>query len=161
MNDTELRSHIEAYGRGYDLLKAALNGIPREAWDFKPAENEWSVRELLIHMADSEMMGLIRLGKIISEPGSTLMTYAEDRWSDAMQYRDQDPDEALQLFRSMRRKATHVLMLVGADAAAHSVNHPEYDEPYTIAKWLDIYINHVPSHIGQLQAIHQAWKERG
>ena len=43
MNREERIEKIELYGRGYDLLTAALAEIPREAWLFKPEPKEWSV----------------------------------------------------------------------------------------------------------------------
>ena len=39
--------------------------------------HEWSIHELIAHMADSECMGAIRVRKLIAEPGSTLMMYEE------------------------------------------------------------------------------------
>ena len=43
MNIQERNEKIELYGRGVDLLEQALQEIPREMWQFKPAPTEWSV----------------------------------------------------------------------------------------------------------------------
>ena len=53
--DPKIRDeNIELYGRGFDLLMAALAEVPQEAMNFKPEPKEWSVHEILIHLADSE-----------------------------------------------------------------------------------------------------------
>jgi hypothetical protein len=43
MNQDKHNERIEEYGRGFDLLMAALAEIPREVWAFKPAPDQWSV----------------------------------------------------------------------------------------------------------------------
>ena len=76
MNQQERNEKIELYGRGYDLLTAALADIPRQAWLFKPDPKEWSVYEVLIHLADSESNAALRarrrsaLGKNLRRCGS-------------------------------------------------------------------------------------------
>src|SRR5260221_3441186 len=103
MNQDERKEKIEEYGRGSDLLTAALAEIPREAWDFKPAPGEWSVHEIIVHMKDSESMGVIRLHKLIAEPGSTLMPYEEAKWADALDYQNQNAEDGLEIFKLTRR----------------------------------------------------------
>ena len=53
MNKQERNEKIELYGRGHDLLMQTLKDIPREMWKFKPEPKEWSVHEVLIHIAES------------------------------------------------------------------------------------------------------------
>ncbi len=161
MNQNERYEKIEEYGRGYDMLIAALAEVPREAWGFKPAPDEWSIHEIIVHMKDSEFMGVIRLHKLIAEPGSTLnMPYAEDKWSSALNYRSQDVDDALQIFKLTRRTTHRLLKTLPDQVFMQSVVHPAYDEPYTLETWLNIYTHHVPEHLEQLKQIHQAWKEQ-
>lgn len=47
MNTQERNEKIELYGRGFDLLKAALAQVPQEALDFKPSLSDWSVHETI------------------------------------------------------------------------------------------------------------------
>ena len=160
MNDDERRQKIEDYGRGYDHLLEALAGIPREAWDFKPAPTEWSVHEIIVHMADSESMAALRARKLIVEPGSTLMGYEEARWADALDYRRQDADDALQIVKLARQTTYRLLKTLPAEAFGHSVRHPEQAEPYTFDLWLTIYARHIPDHVDQMKRAYEAWKQK-
>jgi DinB family protein len=159
MNPAERTEMIEEYGRGFDLLTAALAEIPREAWEFKPAPQEWGVHELLVHMKDSEYMGVLRLHKLIAEPGSMLMPYQEDKWPEKLGYQNQSMEDALQLFKLMRQTTHRLLKSLPEQVFSHSVVHPEWSEPYRMENWLVIYASHVPEHVGQLQQIYRAWKE--
>lgn len=161
MNQAERDAKIEEYGRGPFLLAAALAEIPREAWVFQPAPKEWNVNEILVHMADSEMMGVIRLYKLISEPGETLMPYEAGIWGEVMRYVEQDGEDAFQLFMLARRKTYQVLMNLPENVYANTLVHPEKElNAYTLERWLDIYVGHVPEHIEQIENNVKAWEER-
>jgi len=160
MNKQERESKIEEYGRGYDQLIAALAEVPREAWKFKPAPGEWSVHEVIVHMADSESMSALRARKLIVEPGSTLMGYEEAKWADALHYLDQSTDDALQVIKYARQTTYNLLKNLPDEVFTHSVRHPEYDEPYTFEKWLTIYARHIPDHIEQIRNNYKVWRDR-
>jgi len=165
MTPEERKEKIEEYGRGYELFAAALSGISREAWEFKPAPNEWSVHEVIIHMADSESIGAARARKLIAEPGSTLMPYDETGWAVKLHYAEQNLEDALQTFRLARQTTYDLLKMIHDDVFEHQVFHPEmvhpeYGEHYTLDKWLYIYIDHIREHIEQVQKTYQAWKAK-
>lgn len=161
MNQAERNEKIEEYGRGSDLFAAALAGVPREAWKFKPAPREWSVHETVVHMADSESIGAIRLRKLIAEPSSTLMLYDDVKWAEALNYQNQSLDDALQIFKLTRQTTYHLLKTLPDRVFTHSVVHPEYGGSYTLEKWLNIYTGHIRDHVEQLKKNYEAWKEQG
>jgi len=158
MKPEERKSMIEEYGRGYALLEAALREIPREAWDFKPAPQEWSVHEIVVHMGDSESMAALRLRKLVVEPGTTLMAYEESKWADALGYREQDVDSSLAIIRLARETTHRLLKTLPAQVFDHSLKHPEYAEPYTFDIWLGLYARHIPDHVEQMKRAYQAWQ---
>lgn len=164
MNSPEIAALIEEYGHGPDLLATAVAEIPRGAWGFKPAPAEWSVRQLVAHMADSETLAATRLYMILAQPGSTLMSYEDEAWSRVLSYPDRSLEDTLQLFRLLRQTAHGLLKTVPDTALSNSVIHPdrvypEYGEAYNLEKWLRIYTRHVRDHIEQLHGIHAAWKK--
>jgi hypothetical protein len=160
MNQQERNEKIEQYGRGFDLLTAALAEVPRVAWAFKPAPTEWSVHEIIVHMADSESMAALRVRKLIVEPGSTLMAYEEAKWADALNYLGQSADDALQVIKMARQTTYNLLKTLPDEVFSHSVTHPEYSELYTFDKWLNIYSRHIPDHVEQLKNAYRVWQGR-
>lgn len=160
MNREERHEKIEQYGHGFDLLTAALADVPRQAWGFKPSPTEWSVHEIIVHMADSESMSALRARKLIVEPGSKLMGYEEAKWADALDYQKQSADDALQVIKYARQTTYNLLKTLPDEIFEHSVQHPEHDEDYTFDRWLTIYAKHIPDHIEQLKKSYQAWKEQ-
>ena len=160
MNRAEIDEKLEQYERGFNLLTAALAEVPREAWSYRPEPGEWSVHEIIVHMADSESMSALRARKLIVEPGSMLMGYEEAKWADALDYKEQSAEDALEIIRLARQSTYELLKRQPDDVFTHSVMHPEYpDHPYTFEQWLNIYARHIPDHIEQLKSSYRAWKE--
>lgn len=151
MDKVERNRKIEEYGRGYELLTAVLAGIPPEAWDFKPSPEDWSVHEIVVHLGDSESMAALRARKLIVEPGSRLMGYEEPKWAAALDYQHQDVECSLDIIRLARQTTYNLLKSLPDEVFAHTVVHPDYDEPYTFERWLNIYSHHIPDHIEQIK----------
>jgi uncharacterized damage-inducible protein DinB len=151
---------IDEYGRGYGLLAAAVAEIPREAWTFKPAADEWSVHEILVHMGDSESMAALRLRKLVVEPRTTLMAYDESAWAGALNYKDQSAEDALQIIRLARQTTYRLLKSLPESVFEHSVTHPEMSDPYTFDTWLGIYARHIPDHLDQMRRAYEAFKKK-
>lgn len=160
MDKKERDEKIELYGRGYDLLMETLKDIPREMWTFKPEPKEWSVHEVLVHLADSESNAALRARKLIVEPGGMLMGYDQDKWTIELDYHDHSWEDALEVLRLARKMTYALLKKQPEEVFSHSVKHPEYDEPYTFEQWLDIYSAHVPGHIEQIKNNYKIWRDR-
>jgi len=131
MNTAERNEKIELYGNGFDMLVHVLKDIPREMWQFKPAQTEWSIHEVIIHLADSESNAALRARKLIVEPGGTLMGYDQEQWANTLDYHDQDLEDALDIVRLVRKTTYKLLKKQPDEIFDRIVIHPEYNEPYT------------------------------
>jgi DinB family protein len=160
MDQHERNEKIELYGSGYDRLIEALKDIPQEMWKFKPALGEWSVHEVLVHLADSESNAALRARKLIVEPGGTLMGYDQEKWTAALDYHDQSYEDSLEIVRLARKTTYELLKKQPAEVFEHWVKHPEYEEPYTFENWLNIYAAHIPGHIDQIRNNYKIWRDQ-
>jgi hypothetical protein len=160
MDIKERNEKIELYGRGFDLLTAALAEVPKEAWKFKPAPPEWSVHEIIIHLADSESNAALRARKLIVEPGGVLMGYDQDRWANELNYHGQSYEDALETVRLVRKTTYELLKKQPDEVFTHVAKHPEYKEPYTFEMWIDLYSGHIPAHIEQIGNNVKLWEQQ-
>ena len=160
MNTTERNEKIELYGKGFAMLVEVLKDIPREMWQFKPTPIEWSIHEVIIHLADSESNAALRARKLIVEPGGTLMGYNQDEWAIQLNYHEQSVEDALEVLRLARKTTYELLKRQPDEVFTHAITHPEMNEPYTFEKWLNIYSKHIPGHIEQIQNNYKIWKDR-
>jgi len=61
MDPTTRRALVEQYRNGYRAVIEALHGVTETDLDSRPAPTEWSPRQVVHHLADSEMTSAIRL----------------------------------------------------------------------------------------------------
>ncbi len=155
----ERERKIELYGKGYQQLTDAIQKFPREMWEFKPSPDRWSIHEILIHVADSDANGYVKCRKLIAQPGEQVNDYNQDIWSDALQYTEQNIDDALELFKLMR-KTTYTLLKRMPDNVWSKATGNAEDGSVSLDDWLDIYANHIPAHIKQMEKNYVAWNQQ-
>jgi hypothetical protein len=151
------QERIESYSKAYELLIDSLNEFPEEMWQFKPAPNKWSIHEVLIHIADSEASSFARARKIICESGSDIMAYDENKWASQLKYHNQNIKDSLELFRLLRLITYTVIKDLPEEIWNNFIIHPENGK-MTLDDWLEVYEQHIPIHIRQMQRNFNDWK---
>jgi DinB family protein len=68
----------------------------------RPEPTEWSVIECLGHLVDSEFVASARQRWILAEDEPEIVGYDQDRWVDGLRHRDDDPEELIGLFATLR-----------------------------------------------------------
>src|SRR5262245_13831892 len=97
---------LEVYGAGSARLRRALKVLSPAEHQARPNPGKWSVQEIALHLADSEIVGAGRMRWALAEPGIAITMYDQDRWANALAYRTAQPAEverALALFEALRR----------------------------------------------------------
>ena len=151
---------IASYGGAYETLVAGLQKFPSAMWDFRDECGCWSIREHLAHIADSETNSYIRCRRLIAEPGQPLMAYDENRWANALRYADLSAENAMELFRLLRRQTCELIRTLPESAWANTCYHPE-NGAMTLDDWLLVYEAHIPEHLGFMQENYAAWLQSG
>jgi hypothetical protein len=160
MTPQERNQKIVTYGAGYARLMETLADIPREMWQFKPSPTDWSVHEVIVHLADSETNSYLRFRLLLAEPGKPVMAYDQDVWATALNYHARSVDDSLAIL-DLVRKTTHAMLVsLPEEVWSNTVIHPEFDQPYSLEQWLDIYAAHIPGHIEQIKENYRIWLTR-
>jgi hypothetical protein len=89
----------------------------------RPAPAKWSVREIVAHLADCELVFAFRLRQTLAEDHPTIQPFDQDRW--AARYAVYDFAAALRLFEATR--VWNILLIDGATSAERqrTTTHPE------------------------------------
>ena len=62
-----MKKLIEQYKQGYSKILKELEELTEEQLLFKPSENSWSIREIIIHISDAELVHIHRMKAVLSE----------------------------------------------------------------------------------------------
>ena len=83
----------------------------------RPEPTEWSVIECVGHLVDSEIVASARIRWILSEDRPDIVGYDQDRWVDGLHHGDDDPDQLIGLFDTLR--AANLRLLAATPLADH------------------------------------------
>jgi hypothetical protein len=137
---------IRSYAEGPRLLEAAVADISPDELRFTPGPEHWSIHENVVHVADTDLVGATRMRYVLAEPGATLVSFDQDKWARALDYRSQSIGGALALLRAVRAVTTD--MLWGAPAEAwEQVGMNTEAGPQTLEWLVEHFADHVHYHL--------------
>ena len=146
--DTRARM-IEQYEQGYAAVEEALAGANDEELDARPATEEWSAREIVHHLADSEMTSAIRLRRLLAEENPTIAGYDQEEFARRLRY-DRPLEGSLLAFRGARESTVPLLRTLTEEEWNRAGTHTESGS-YSIETWLHIYVAHGQDHAEQIR----------
>ncbi len=149
MDQTERDALIAQYEAGYDAITASLAGITAAEWEAREAPGEWSPREIVHHLADSEMTSAIRLRRLIAEDNPVIAGYDQEEFANRLFY-DRPIEPSLAAFKASRDTTAQILRRLSPDQWTRSGTHGESGS-YSVEDWLLIYAVHAHDHADQIR----------
>jgi hypothetical protein len=148
---------LERFRRGPELLAVVLTGVFGEEEDFASAPGKWSPRQVVAHLADSELVGAHRMRQILAEANPTLIAYDQNAWAANLDYARRKPKQSLETFRRLRAETLELLKGVPEGAFERVGNHTERGA-LTLRRLVELHVEHTESHARQLQGIRDEYK---
>ncbi|MDI3338984.1 MAG: DinB family protein [Sphaerobacter sp.] len=102
---------LDLYASGVPALRGALAGLGEKDLDLARRPGEWTIRQIVHHLADSEATALAGPKFALAEPGRRFLrnAYDPDRWAERLDYAGRAIEPAVELFAAIR---AHMLQLV-------------------------------------------------
>jgi hypothetical protein len=149
MTSATRQALIQQYKDGYDAVQAALAGAIDAELDARPAPNKWTAREIVHHLADSEMTSAIRLRRLIAEDRPVIQGYDQEEFARRLYY-DRPIASSLAAFKAARDTTGELLDRMTEQEWAREGTHSESGR-YTVTRWLEIYAAHAHGHADQIR----------
>ena len=145
---TEIVEAFERYLMGPTLVNEALREIDPSRLN-RPNDEGWSIRDIVVHLADTEMMRAVRFGLILADDEPTLPVLNEQQWKRKLHYLWRSPEAALSLFTQTRFAMGEMLRQCDAPAWQRGGMHPELGR-LTVADLVRRGVEHVDAHVTQI-----------
>jgi hypothetical protein len=144
-----MQSLITDYLKGMAQVQEAVDGVGEPLLSFKPADNAWSIKEIIIHLCDADLVAANRMKKVIAEDNPLLMAFDQDAWTSKLGYSELDHEYYLQLFGTIRKGMAVILRNLPAEAWARTGIHNVAGK-ITLQDIVESYIGHVNDHLKQI-----------
>jgi len=141
---------IAMYKDGYRAVSEALTGATDVELDAHPKPGKWSAREVVHHLADSEMTAAIRLRLLLVVDNPQIVGFDQDEFARKLHYAERPTEASLDAFKAARRTTAELLdRMTDADWRRQGT-HTEHGS-YSTERWLEIYSSHAHKHAEQIQ----------
>jgi hypothetical protein len=147
---------LQQYKEGYRVVADALLGASDAELDARPAPDKWSAREIVHHLADSEMTGAIRLRLLLATTNPQIVGYDQDAFSSRLYY-DRPIEPSLDAFRAARATSAAILERLTEAEWLREGMHSDLGR-YTITRWLELYAAHAHAHAQQIRVARDSCK---
>jgi len=148
--DRQTRDRLVArYKDGFREVSAAVEGATDAELDRRPAPGKWTAREIIHHLADSEMTSAVRLRLLVAEENTPIRPYDQELFARTLHY-DRPIVASMRAFQSARESTGELLDRLTEAQWAKVGSHPEHKQ-YSVEKWLEIYAAHAHNHAEQIR----------
>jgi radical SAM superfamily enzyme YgiQ (UPF0313 family) len=154
----ERSSLVARYRGGHAAFAAVLDGVTVTELDARPFEGEWTVREIVHHLADGELSSAVRLRRLVAEDQPAIAGYDEGLYARRLYYDVRPIDASLEVVRAARAASATILDHLSDEEWTRAGTHSEMGA-YGVEVWLRVYAGHPYEHAEQARAVLKAVRE--
>ena len=135
-----------------DAVRSRLYGLSDAVLSAPEAAGKWSIRQVVRHLADSEIVWGWRLRLVLAQDRPSITGYDQDLWAERLGYATADVEQSLQEFAILRRSHLGLLAAASDDDLRRVGLHSERGEE-SVAHMIRMYAGHDLLHLRQLDRI--------
>lgn len=143
---------LELQQQAPGTIAELIAGATPEQLMRRPAENKWSVAEILAHLAEDEIASGWRYRQMVEHNGIDLPGFDQDLWARLGNYASRSPHKSLELFRLLRGANVRFLQELTPDQWACSGIHAERGR-ITVRDLAVHTTGHDANHVEQIRRI--------
>lgn len=119
----------------------------------RPAPDKWSAHEIVVHLADCELVFGFRFRQAVAEDSPAMQPFDQDKWAKHAGLYSQE--QALELLAGLRAWNLAFIHATLAEAGARKLVHPKRGE-MTYAQVVEMIAGHDLNHLEQIRRIAEA-----
>lgn len=116
---------LELYEHGPEALESALAGLSEADLDLRHTDHDWTIRQIVHHLAESASLFLLQIKTALAQSGSIYIRnpYDQDHWVQSLDYAGRPIEPSLALIKAVH---AHIAQLL------HHI--PDYQDRYVLQK---------------------------
>lgn len=140
------------------LLRELVGGF--ESWQLETVYRNWTIRQIVFHIADSHLHSLIRCKWALTEDRPTIKPYAEGRWAELADAKNGELEIALDQIEATHARLVSLIGSLTDEECCRTYFHPEEQQEVPLWKTFSLYAWHGHHHMAQIEWIckQQGWE---
>ncbi len=149
---------LKALREAGSSLISELYDVDEESLVWRPAEGEWSLKEIAAHLRDAEELALAQFNALVAGSSSALPAWDVDVLPQERDYQSGEIALVLASFRGLRRETTYLLWALTEADWQRSAEHP-YRGPVTLGELARELSQHDLEHLWQVRQLKERLRE--
>lgn len=145
MLEAKITSAIDEYEAGSTRPYRWLANLTPSEIDSHPVANTWSIREVVVHILDSDLAATHRMRRIAAEETPLLIAYDETAFAKNLRYDAANLTVVTELFAMNRKFTAEFLRSLPGEAFARVGVHNQRGK-VTLGEMIGMYVNHLSHH---------------
>ncbi|MEZ6062740.1 MAG: DinB family protein [Planctomycetaceae bacterium] len=137
---------MAAFADGCTMLRSAISGLSDEQLDLVPIPGKWSIRQVVCHLTDFEIISAARIQRIIAEENPTLFDADPDTFASRLAYGRRDVQDDLATIDALRRHMLRMIRCCELEDFQRTCVH-SVDGPMTLEAIVERTARHIPHHV--------------
>lgn len=143
---------LDRFRSGPGKLERSIDGLGEQELEFRPAPGKWTIREIVVHLCDSEIVCAHRIRKVLAEEQAFLTSYDQDLWANRLSYSKRNLTTAIELFRLLRKSTAELFEDLSDNDWERRGQHQQFGA-MTIIDLVGMYAEHCENHVSQIRQI--------
>jgi len=145
------RNVLGALAAAPRAFRRVLSRASRRRLGRRPARREWSSTEVLGHLLDAEVTLAFRIRKLAAEPGSVIVAWDQEKWTDGLRHQRGDARTLLKAYAALRAANVDQIRRLTPAQRSAAGRHPEYGR-LRVNEMLEHWAEHDLNHLEQIRA---------
>ena len=133
-----------------ERLRKVVSGLSREQLAQPEAPGKWSLGQVVMHIADNEMVDAWRIKLTLCAHEPPIHGYDQDVWASRLRYTEVPLEEALSQFVALRAVNLRLFRSLGEDELERVAMHEERG-PESVRLILQLLAGHDLIHLAQME----------
>ncbi len=133
-------------------LASLIRGKSAAQLKKRPQADNWSVTEIIAHLADSELVFGFRVRLVLGQSGVTIQAFDQDEWADFGKYGKTNPKESLATFSTLRAHNLRMLKGLPKEMWENFGMHTERGKE-SVTRMSEMFAGHDINHLMQIEKI--------
>lgn len=152
MTPEERQARIDIIRNFPTKLETLISGLTEEQRNTRYIEGEWSVRQIVHHLADSHLNSVIRLKLILTEDRPPLKGYDQEQWAELIDVEQTPISASIAILKGLHARWAVLFESLDDDQRKRAGVHSEIGD-VTPDDLLRSYAEHGEDHIAQIRTI--------
>jgi uncharacterized damage-inducible protein DinB len=153
MTEAELKKYLDQAEKNPRQIAAVVSGLPDKVLHYKSAPDQWSILEVLGHVADVEIVYAHRLRQMLADTSPTIAPMDQDAWARNLGYAEVPAPESIAVYGLMRLQNLRLLHRLRPGDLEKGAFHPELNRQLTVAELVERIASHGASHLAQIERL--------